>query len=103
VFSLGQVAPVRAAFALAGFEGEIVTMPVESEDERMIFVVPHDDLLRMADSVFLEQVLTQLLGRKVWVEASIDGNRTVRVTDPSDMTPSAHARVGDADVRASTV
>ncbi len=72
MFSLGQVAAVRAAFALAGFDGEIVTLPVESEDERL-FVVPQDDLLRMADTVLLEQVLTQLLGRKVWVLASIDG------------------------------
>lgn len=71
MFSPGQVAAVRAAFALAGFEGEIVTMPVESEDER-IFVVPQDDLLRMGDRVLLEQVLTQLFGRKVWVLSSID-------------------------------
>lgn len=50
-FSPGQAAAVRAAFALAGFDGEIVTMPVESEDER-IFVVPQDDLMRMADYSF---------------------------------------------------
>jgi hypothetical protein len=72
VFSPGQVAAVRAAFAFAGFEGGIVTMPVESDDER-IFVIPQDDLLRMADVVLVEQVLTQLLGRKLWVLSSIDG------------------------------
>jgi hypothetical protein len=73
VFSIGQVAAVRAAFVLAGFHGEIVTMPVGSEDER-IFIVPQDDVIRMGgDVIELEQVLTQLLGRKVWVLASIDG------------------------------
>ena len=72
MFPAGQLAAVRAAFALAGFEGELVTMSVDSDDERL-FVVPHEDLLRMGDVRLLEQVLTQLLGCKVWVLASIDG------------------------------
>lgn len=64
VFSVGQVAAVRAAFALAGYDGELLTLPVESEDER-IFVVEQDRLLDMGDARLLEQVLQQLLGRKV--------------------------------------
>jgi hypothetical protein len=70
VFSTGQVAAVRAAFALAGFEGDIRTLPVDSEDER-IFVLDQASLLAV-DVRSLEQVLTQLLGRKVWVLESID-------------------------------
>jgi hypothetical protein len=70
VFSVGQVAAVRAAFALAGFDGEIRTLPVDSEDER-IFVLEQESLIAM-DVLSLEQVLTQLLGRKVWVLESID-------------------------------
>ena len=71
VLSIGQVTAARAAFKLAGYPGEIRTLPVNSEDER-IFVLPQDDLLRITDVRSLEQVLTQLLGRKVWVLASID-------------------------------
>lgn len=70
MFSVGQVAAVRAAFALAGFDGEIRTLPVDSEDER-IFVLEQESLIAM-DVLSLEQVLTQLLGRKVWVLESID-------------------------------
>jgi hypothetical protein len=74
VFSAGQVAAVRAAFFLAGYDGELRTMPVDSEDERL-FVVDQEVILRM-DVRSLEQVLTQLLGRKVWVLDSM-GNPTV--------------------------
>jgi hypothetical protein len=71
VFSVGQVAAVRAAFALAGYEGDLVTMPIASEDERL-FVLPHADVLRLSDVRLVEQIATQVLGRKVWVVASID-------------------------------
>ncbi|HEY9410156.1 MAG TPA: hypothetical protein VIP77_11305 [Jiangellaceae bacterium] len=74
-FSVGQVEAVRAAFSLAGYDGELRTLPVESEDER-IFVVEQERLLGMGDARSLEQVLQQLLGRKVWVLASI-GTKTV--------------------------
>jgi len=70
MFSVGQVAAVRAAFALAGYEGEIQTLPVDSEDER-IFVLDQTDVLPI-DVRSLEQVLTQLLGRKVWVVESME-------------------------------
>ncbi len=56
MFSLGQVAAVRAMFALAGFAGELRTLPVDSEDERS-FVIDKDCLQAM-NSRSLEQVLT---------------------------------------------
>jgi hypothetical protein len=74
MFSVGQVAAVRAAFVLAGYGGELRTLPVDSEDERL-FVLDQDVLLNM-DARSLEQVVTQLLGRKVGVLASV-GNPTV--------------------------
>ena len=73
MFSTGQLAAVHAAFALAGYEGELRTLPVDSEDER-IFVLDQAVVMEM-DVRSLEQVLQQLLGRKVWVLASI-GNPT---------------------------
>lgn len=72
MFSPGQVAAVRASFALAGFDGPIVTMPVESEDER-VFLVPPDSGATMGDPLLLEQVLSQLLSRKVMVTEDIRG------------------------------
>jgi hypothetical protein len=49
MFNVGQVAAVKAAFSLAGYDGDLRSV---------------------------EQVLTQLLGRKVWVLHDI-GNETV--------------------------
>jgi hypothetical protein len=74
VFSSGQLAAVRAVFALTGYEGELRTLPVDSEDER-IFVLDQAVVTGM-DIRSLEQVLQQLLGRKVWVLTSV-GNPTV--------------------------
>ena len=74
MFSVGQVNAVRAAFVLAGYDGELCTLPVESEDERL-FVLDQDDMLAM-DVRSLEQVLQELLHRKVWVLASL-GTQTV--------------------------
>jgi len=71
MFSVGQVQSVHGAFALAGYHGELRTLPVSSEDGR-IFVLPQDDVLALVDVRTLEQVLQQVLGRKVWVVASID-------------------------------
>lgn len=75
MFSVGQVAAVKAAFSLAGYDGDIRTLPVDSEDERL-FVVPEERIVSMGDLRSLEQVLTELLGRKVWVLGDI-GNETV--------------------------
>ena len=71
MFSEGQVVAVRGAFSLAGVDGELRTLPVESEDER-IFVLPQDDVLALRDVRTLEQVLQQVLGRKVWILTSVD-------------------------------
>jgi hypothetical protein len=60
----------RAAFARTGFEGELKNSPVRSEDERL-FVPDQSDLLALKDVRLLEQVVTQLLGRKVWIVDSI--------------------------------
>lgn len=65
-FSIGEMAAARAAFSLAGFNEALRTLPVASEDER-IFVIDPDRLATMGDSRSLEQVLSQLLGRKVIV------------------------------------
>jgi hypothetical protein len=65
VFSVGQAAAVKAAFSLAGDEGALGTRPVVSEDER-VFVVPEDRVETMGGLGSLAQVLSQLLGRKVW-------------------------------------
>lgn len=71
MLSIGQVTAVRGAFSLAGYDGDLRTLPVTSEDER-IFALSQDDVLALSDVRTLEQVLQQLLGRKVWILASID-------------------------------
>jgi len=71
MLSVGQVTAVRGAFSLAGYEGDLRTLPVASEDER-IFVLAQRDLLASRDIRTLEQVLQQILGRKVWIVDSID-------------------------------
>jgi hypothetical protein len=64
VFNVGQRTAVEGAFALAGYEGAIRTLPVTSEDER-IFVLGRADFARLRDVRALEQIVGQLLGRKV--------------------------------------
>ena len=81
MFNDGQIAAVKAAFSLAGYHDEIRTLPVDSEDERL-FVVPSERIQHMGDLRSLEQVLTQLLGRKVWVLGDI-GNETLPFEGPS--------------------
>ena len=71
MLSQGQVVAFGGAFSLAGYDGELRTLPVTSEDER-IFVLPQDDVLALRDVRTLEQVLQQVLGRKVWILASVD-------------------------------
>lgn len=63
---MGQRAAVAGAFKLAGYDGPLVTAPVTSEDERAFLLEP-DDLRSLRDVRFLEQILQQLLGRKVFV------------------------------------
>jgi hypothetical protein len=71
MLSVGQVTAVRGAFSPAGYDGELRTLPITSEDER-IFVLAQDDVLALSDIRTLEQVLQQVLGRKVWILDSID-------------------------------
>lgn len=66
MFSPGQRAAVRSAFNIAGYRGPLRTLAVESEDERW-FVLSSEDLERLRSPGDLDQVLTQLLGRKVGV------------------------------------
>jgi hypothetical protein len=66
VFNSGQRAAVAGAFTLAGYEGALFTAPVTSEDER-IFLLERDALRSLRHVRALEQVLQQLLGRKVAV------------------------------------
>lgn len=76
MFNIGQQTAVRGAFELAGYVGELKTLPLESGDE-VCFVLDQADLLALTgDERVLEQVLQQVLGRKVWVLASVD-NKTV--------------------------
>jgi len=66
VFNIGQRTAVAGAFKLAGYEGPLVVAPVASEDERAFLLEP-DDLRALREVRALEQVLQQLLGRKVFV------------------------------------
>jgi hypothetical protein len=66
VFNIGQRTAVRGAFRLAGYDGPLVTAPVTSEDERA-FLLERDALRSLRDVRTLEQVLQQLLGRKIFV------------------------------------
>jgi hypothetical protein len=66
VFNIGQRTAVAGAFKLAGYEGPLVVAPVASEDERAFLLEP-DNLRALREVRTLEQVLQQLLGRKVFV------------------------------------
>jgi hypothetical protein len=72
VFNVGQRTAVRGAFQLAGYVGDLRTLPVDSGDE-ICFMLDQDDLLALSDMLVLEQVLQQILGRKVWLLADIGG------------------------------
>jgi hypothetical protein len=93
MFSEGQVTEVRGAFSLAGYDGDVRTLPVTSEDER-VFVLPPGDVVVLRDVRTLEQVLQQVLGRKVWVLASIDED-----TVPLGASRSVRVRVRKSRVR----
>ncbi len=66
MFNIGQRTAVVGAFRLAGYEGPLLTAKVTSEDERAFLLEP-DALHSLRDVGTLEQVLQQLLGRKVFV------------------------------------
>jgi hypothetical protein len=66
MFNAGQRAAVAGAFRLAGYVGELEVAPITSGDER-VFLLDSQAIRALRDKHVLEQVLTQLLGRKVWV------------------------------------
>jgi hypothetical protein len=66
MFNIGQRTAVAGAFKLAGYEGNLVIAPVASEDERTFLLEP-EAFKTLRDRRVLEQVLGQLLGRKVCV------------------------------------
>ena len=65
-FSAEQVEAVKHAFQLANFDGELRTLPVDSDHER-IFIVPAEAQGTMGCEHCLEIVVSQLLGRRVLV------------------------------------
>lgn len=71
MFSVGQRTAVEGVFFLAGYEGALRILPPASGDE-VGFVLAQDDLLRLKDMRVVEQVLQQVLGRKVWLLASVE-------------------------------
>ena len=66
MFNIGQRTAVRGAFKLAGYDGPLFMAPVTSEDERA-FLLEGEELASLRDVRVLEQILQQLLGRKVFV------------------------------------
>lgn len=66
MLTAGQQAAVANAFSQAGYRGPLMIAPVTSDDER-IFVLPPDAFGELSDRPALEQVLQELLQRKVWI------------------------------------
>ena len=66
MFTISQRTAVSGAFKLAGYDGPLVTAPISSEDERAFLLAPQA-LKTLRDVRVSEQVLQQLLGRKVFV------------------------------------
>jgi hypothetical protein len=66
MFNAGQRAAVAGAFKLAGYEGPLVVSPVVSGDE-CAFLLDSGALAALRDVRTLEQILQQMLGRKVFV------------------------------------
>lgn len=70
-----QRAAVQDVFKAAGFSGELRTLPLESGDEAC-FIFEQPDLFELGDPLALEETLSRLLGRGVWLLASV-GDATV--------------------------
>jgi hypothetical protein len=66
MFNVGQRAAVAGAFKLAGYPGPLLVAPVVSGDE-CAFLLDSGALRALRDVRTLEQVLQQVLGRKVFV------------------------------------
>ena len=68
---IGQKTAGAGAFTLPGHGGPLLTAPVTSEDERA-FVLEPDDPASLRHVRVIEQVLQQLLDRKVVIIARSD-------------------------------
>jgi hypothetical protein len=80
MFNVGQKAAVASAFKLAGYNGKIQVAPFEGDDER-VFLLPTQAFHALRDKRDLEQVLQQLLARKVWVvEQTEQGSQAIPFT-----------------------
>jgi hypothetical protein len=66
VLNEDQRAAARAAFLLAGYDGELEVAPVTSEDER-VFLLDPAAFGCLRDKTSLEAHLQIALDRKVWV------------------------------------
>jgi hypothetical protein len=69
-FTAEQIEAVRHAFFLANFDGELRTLPVDSDHER-IFIVPAGTENTMGCQHCLEVVVSQLLDRRVLVTSDV--------------------------------
>jgi hypothetical protein len=68
MFSDEQRMAVHGVFRLAGYDGPLLVAPFTSEDER-VFVLPPGQVERLSDVRTVQQVVGQLLARKVVVVA----------------------------------
>ena len=71
MFTEQQRNVVRDIFYLAGYEGDLRTLPPQSGNA-LAFVLAQEHLLRMKDPVVIERVLAHVLDRKVLVLASVE-------------------------------
>jgi hypothetical protein len=74
VFNVEQRTAVEGVFFLAGYEGDLRILPPPGDE--VAFVLSKGDLLALKDIRVVEQVLQQVLGRTVWLLASV-GDDTV--------------------------
>jgi hypothetical protein len=71
MFSDDQRAAVHGVFRLGGYDGPLLVAPFTSDDER-IFVLPPEKVEQLSDVRTVQQVVGQLLGRKVVVVGQSD-------------------------------
>ena len=71
MFNIGQRTAVAGAFKLAGYVGDLVVAPVVSEDERAFLMEPQAYRV-LYDVRVLEQIVGQILGRKVFIVERTD-------------------------------
>lgn len=65
-FNVGQTTAVATAFRLAGYGGPLYVVTRLKGDER-VFILSPEALAELTDVRALEQLVGQLLSRKVWI------------------------------------